>query len=51
MTGKLLKTHTLSTSGNGTLTIHANEFAPGMYYYSLIVNDKEIDTKKMILTE
>lgn len=51
MNGKLLKTIKITTLGNGSLTISANDFQPGMYYYSLIINNKEIDTKKMILTE
>ncbi len=51
MTGKLLKTIKLNGSGKGSVIINGNDFKPGMYYYSLIVNNKEIDTKKMILTE
>ncbi|MBL7895710.1 MAG: tail fiber domain-containing protein [Bacteroidia bacterium] len=51
MNGKLLKTLKALSSGKGTITINANDFAPGMYYYSLVVNNKEIETKKMILTE
>ncbi|HWY10895.1 MAG TPA: tail fiber domain-containing protein [Bacteroidia bacterium] len=51
MNGKLLKTFKLNNIGSGTLTISANDFQPGMYYYSLIVNAKEVGTKKMILTD
>lgn len=51
MNGKLLKTYKLNGSGQGNLVISGNELTPGMYYYSLIINNKEIDTKKMILTE
>ncbi len=51
MNGKLLKTITVKIPGQGSVTINANDFKPGMYYYSLIVNDTEVDTKKMILTE
>lgn len=51
MNGKLLKTLKITSSGKGSLIINANDFAPGMYYYSLVVNNKEIGTKKMILTE
>lgn len=51
MTGKLLKTLKLNSSGSGSVTINSNELTPGMYYYSLIVNAKEVGTKKMILTE
>jgi hypothetical protein len=51
MNGKLLKTIPVKIPGKGSITISANDFAAGMYYYSLIVNDTEIDTKKMILTQ
>lgn len=51
MNGKLLKTLKITSSGKGSITINANDFAPGMYYYSLVVNNKETGTKKMILTD
>jgi hypothetical protein len=51
MSGKLLKTIPVKIPGKGSITINASDFKAGMYYYSLIVNDAEIDTKKMILTE
>ena len=51
MNGKLLRTFKLNGFGNGTMIINSNDFQPGMYFYSLIINSKEIDTKKMILTE
>jgi hypothetical protein len=51
MNGKLLKTLKLNGSGSGSVIINGNDFQPGMYYYGLIINKKEIDTKKMILTE
>jgi hypothetical protein len=51
MNGRLLKTIPVKIPGQGSITINASDFKAGMYYYSLIVNDVEIDTKKMILTE
>jgi hypothetical protein len=51
MNGKLLKTIPVKIPGKGNIIISANDFNPGMYYYTLVVNDNEIDTKKMILTE
>jgi hypothetical protein len=51
MSGKLLKTFKLNGNGKGSITISGNEFSPGMYYYSLVINAKEVGTKKMILTE
>jgi len=33
------------------LTISGSELNAGMYFYSLIADGKEVDTKKMILTK
>jgi hypothetical protein len=46
--GSLKKSYTLN--GSGSLTVKGNELNPGMYLYSLVVDGKEIDTKRMILT-
>lgn len=51
MNGKLLKTIPVKIPGKGSITINGGDFQPGMYHYSLIVNDTEIDTKRMILTQ
>jgi hypothetical protein len=51
MQGSLIKTFKLINKGMSDLEISAGEFHPGMYMYSLICNGKEIDTKKMILTQ
>jgi hypothetical protein len=51
MNGRLLKTYKLAGQGNGALNISGSELKPGMYFYSLIVNNAEVETKKMILTE
>jgi len=50
MQGKLVKTYPVSAKGDGNIEINANELQPGMYMYSLITDGKEIDTKRMILT-
>jgi hypothetical protein len=50
MQGTLLKTYELVTKGNSSLEISGGELKPGMYMYTLIYAGKEIDTKKMILT-
>jgi hypothetical protein len=50
MQGTLLKTYNLMNKGNSSLEIFGSELKPGMYMYSLITDRKEIDTKKMILT-
>lgn len=51
MQGKLIKTIAILNYGNAAVTINANEFTAGMYMYSLIADDKEVDNKRMILTE
>jgi len=51
MNGKLLKTYSIKEQGKGQLSINAKELFAGLYYYSLLVDGQEIDTKKMIITE
>ncbi len=50
MQGTLIKTYKVLNKGTGQITINASELKAGMYMYSLIVNGKLIDTKRMILT-
>jgi len=49
MQGALIKS--LPANAVGSLTIEASELAPGMYIYSLIADGKEVDSKRMIVTE
>lgn len=49
MNGTLLKTHPIRTAGSGQIVINGRELKAGMFIYSLLVNNKEVDTKKMIL--
>ncbi len=51
MNGTLLKNIPLNQKGEGNVTINANEFAAGMYLYSLITDGRIVDTKQMLLTE
>jgi hypothetical protein len=48
--GKQLKVLPINERGKAVLKIQANELKPGMYLYSLIVDGKVLDTKRMILT-
>ena len=50
MNGRLLKKLPIS-SGMESISISGYELGEGMFLYSLIVNGKEIDTKKMIITK
>ena len=51
MQGALLKSFPLNSLGEGVLQIQSSEFRPGMYIYSLIVDGREIDSKRMIITD
>ena len=47
--GKMLKKISVS-QGSSSVTIDGSELGAGMFIYSLIVNGKETDTKRMILS-
>ncbi len=49
--GTSLKEFDLSGNSNGTVEINAGELAPGNYVYSLIIDNKVVDSKKMTLTK
>ena len=50
MTGKMQKQIPVDASMQ-SITINGYELSAGMYIYSLVVNGKEMDTKRMILTK
>lgn len=50
MQGKLVKKLPVS-SVNDSVTINGYELGQGMFLYSLVVNNQEVDTKKMIITK
>lgn len=49
MQGTLKKTISINKKGEGEVIINGFELEPGMYLYSLIIDNTEIDTKRMIL--
>lgn len=50
--GQLIKTYPLSTAaGPGHIPVDAGTLSPGMYTYSLSVNNRMVDTKRMVVTE
>lgn len=51
MQGVLKKQVAINTEGFGFLIIQGSEFNAGMYIYTLVCDGKEIDTKRMILTD
>jgi hypothetical protein len=50
MQGELLKSYPLRSQQKPEILIRGEELKPGMYLYSLVVDGKEVDTKRMILT-
>jgi hypothetical protein len=51
MNGTQLKSIPIYTKGKGNITVNGSELNAGMYLYTLIVDGKEVDTKRMILTK
>lgn len=51
MNGTQLQQYNVTGKGKQTVTIYGNSFEPGMYLYTLIIDGKEVDTKRMILTK
>lgn len=49
--GKQIKMFNLAGQGRGTVNVNANALPAGTYQYSLLVNGKIIETKKMVLTK
>jgi hypothetical protein len=49
--GKQVMSHSIYQNGIGEIIIPATELDPGIYIYNLIVDDYEVDSKKMILTD
>ena len=49
--GRILKTVDITKKGRGTLTVYSSDLSSGMYTYSLIVDGKTFDTKKMVKSE
>lgn len=49
--GTLIRSFENLSIQDGQIKIENGELNPGMYVYSLIVNEREIDTKRMILTK
>lgn len=50
LNGSQLKGIPIENNGEGSIVINGSELRAGIYYYVLIVDGREIDSKKMILT-
>lgn len=51
MNGAYITQYEISGVGEGELTIEGETLEAGMYLYSLIVDEKEVDTKRLILQQ
>ncbi len=51
MQGTLIKTFGIQERNQAEVTISGSELNPGMYIYSLVLDTREIDSKRMILTK
>lgn len=51
MNGEEIKSFIISTKGKGQIEIAANTLAPGVYTYVLIVDDRTVDTKQMVVAK
>lgn len=51
MNGTQLQQYNVNGKGIQSVTINGNSFEPGMYLYALVIDGKEVDTKRMILTK
>jgi hypothetical protein len=49
--GKTLKTYSITQNGSGKQIISGSELTSGMYQYSLLVDGKLVDSKKMVLSK
>ncbi len=49
--GRMVKQYDfINVSGNQEITLQANSLEAGMYFYTLLIEGREIDTKKMFIT-
>ena len=51
MNSTQLQQYFVTGKGKQWVTISGSSFVPGMYLYSLVIDGKEVDTKRMILTK
>ncbi|MEN8157711.1 MAG: tail fiber domain-containing protein [Bacteroidota bacterium] len=49
--GRQVKSYSIEQTGEGDIMIPGSELNPGMFIYNLIVDGKEIASRRMILTE
>ena len=50
LSGMQIKSVSINQKGKGSITINGSELVAGIYIYNLIIDGKEIDYKRMVLT-
>ncbi len=51
LTGKQIGSYPLTERGDASITITSETLAPGIYIYSVIADDKLMDSKRMVVTQ
>ncbi|RYZ16863.1 MAG: T9SS type A sorting domain-containing protein, partial [Sphingobacteriales bacterium] len=51
LNGKVIRNYAISRAGSGSVEITAEGLAPGMYFYSLIVDGAKAGTKRMVVSK
>lgn len=51
LNGQVIKTYEVQGQGIGKVVVDGTAFGAGLYIYTLIVNEKVVDTKQMVLTK
>ncbi|NPD93044.1 T9SS type A sorting domain-containing protein, partial [Xylanibacter muris] len=51
LSGKQIKSIQVNERGEHSIYVTSESLAPGMYIYSLIIDGKLIDTKRMVVTQ
>ena len=49
--GKKLARYPITAKGKGALTVESEKLIPGMYMYSLVIDGREVATKRMIFSK
>ena len=48
--GSVLQMYPLDQRGHGKVRINATQYREGIYFYSLVIDDRVVETKRMVLT-
>jgi hypothetical protein len=49
--GNLIKSHQIQTKGKGTLEFSTEGMQPGMYFYTLIVDGTNVETRRLVVSK